>query len=189
MIRNANKKKAKICEADLCQARRFPQSIMAIYGQGKQRSMAQIWPQRLSDFYSCLVSGRKKSAAKQLSSMAASAVRTISKEPCKRRGKATEPMLRARRAPIQLSGRFLANRHQKLSFPVSWADPFWQYDSTGSALCQRFPLTPDTGPRRPARSFPPACPPPGSSISASRSSPARRPGRWPCPVRCRPRRC
>ena len=36
---------------DLCQTRRFPQRIMEIYLQGKQRSMAQIQPQRLSCFY------------------------------------------------------------------------------------------------------------------------------------------
>ena len=41
----------QICEMDLCQARRRPQGIMEIYGQGRQRSMAQIQPQRIQDFY------------------------------------------------------------------------------------------------------------------------------------------
>lgn len=36
----------KICETELRQTRRTPQSIMEIYGQGGQRSMAQFWPQR-----------------------------------------------------------------------------------------------------------------------------------------------
>ena len=33
------------------QTRRRPQSIMEIYGQGLQRSMAQFWPQDFKDFY------------------------------------------------------------------------------------------------------------------------------------------
>ena len=47
IILKPNKKKTKICEMDLRQTRRLPLSIMEIYGQG----MAQIQPQRLSDFY------------------------------------------------------------------------------------------------------------------------------------------
>jgi hypothetical protein len=43
-------------EADLCQARRFPQQIMEIYLQGKQRSMAQSWPEDLKDFGQVFVS-------------------------------------------------------------------------------------------------------------------------------------
>ena len=38
------------------QTRRLPQSIMEIYGQGRQRSMAQFWPEDFKDFYQILIS-------------------------------------------------------------------------------------------------------------------------------------
>ena len=41
----------------MCQARCFPLSIMEIYGQGKQQSLAQIPPERFELFYQVLVSG------------------------------------------------------------------------------------------------------------------------------------
>ncbi len=50
-----DKKLYWIPEENLCQTRRSPQSIMEIYGQGLQRSMAQILPGRLKDFYQGIV--------------------------------------------------------------------------------------------------------------------------------------
>ena len=41
----------------MCQTRRLPQSIMEIYGQGRQRSMTQFWPEDFKDFYQILVLG------------------------------------------------------------------------------------------------------------------------------------
>ena len=49
---NADQMETEICETGLRQARRFAQRIMERYGQGKQRSMAQFRPQRLSGFLS-----------------------------------------------------------------------------------------------------------------------------------------
>ena len=50
-----DKKLYWIPEENLCQTRRSPQSIMEKYGQGLQRSMAQILPGRLKDFYQGIV--------------------------------------------------------------------------------------------------------------------------------------
>ena len=41
----------EISEQNLRQTRRFPKSIMDIYGRGRQRSMAQILPERCCSFY------------------------------------------------------------------------------------------------------------------------------------------
>ena len=46
-----NKKSNWISEQNLRQTRRSPQSIMDIYGQGLQRRMAHVLPERLCDFY------------------------------------------------------------------------------------------------------------------------------------------
>ena len=50
MILKPNNMKTKICEMELYPARRFPQRILELYAQKKQRSMAQFQPQGLSDF-------------------------------------------------------------------------------------------------------------------------------------------
>ena len=53
---NVTPSSARIFEQYLCQARPSPQRIMEIYGQGLQRSMSQILPDRLKGFYLRFVS-------------------------------------------------------------------------------------------------------------------------------------